>query len=218
MRIPVKWKKKALLIQYGLATQQDLLDQTKRFISAQDALDYCMLDGSIYIVKLVPIEWRPKLQNFIILDDNSKKQFCHEIQQYHNYNEIWCCKNEAKKGIPIYGRFSIDQSSQTIELVQGKTARLIEKIPGVDKYVFASRNAWGWHYDVVQKGDLDFREIAYRIEREREKIIIFLNDLNKIGIWSISFEFRFVGSEFFFIDWDTADDVLVVNHLWDERT
>lgn len=214
MNVSGKWKKKQLLLAYGLATEEEIVKQTKRFTKIEEVLDYIRIDGSIYIIKLVPIELKPKLKNFIVSDDKSKRLFTTDIQNYRDYNEIWCCRNECNGEMPIYGRFAIGDISQSIEIIRGNTARLLERIPDIEPYVLGKRISWGWHYNVVRKGNLPFHDVACRIEERRNQIDNFYEQLKMIGIRSLSLEFQVHKSSLVFIDWDTSDDKRVINRLW----
>lgn len=214
MNISGKWKKKQLLYAFGLVTKMDIIDQTKRFTEVNEVLDYIRIDGSTYIIKLVPIELRPKLKNFIVNDDKSKILFATDILNYHDYSEIWCCKNECGSEIPIYGRFMTDNLSQTIEIIRGNTARLIENIPGIDSYVVGTRVSWGRHYNTVNKGNLPFHDVACWIEGKRDQIDSFYEQLKIIDVEILCLEFKVYKSGLVFTDWDTPDDKAVINRLW----
>lgn len=122
MSILGKRKKKQLLLVYRLITEEDIVEQTKRFTEINEALDYIRVDGSVYIIKLVPIELRSKLKNFVVNDEKSKRLFAADIVNYHDCSEIWCCKNECSDEMPIYGRFVMDDLCQAIKLIGGNTA------------------------------------------------------------------------------------------------
>ena len=214
MNISGKWKKKQLLFAFGLATEEDIAEQTKRFTEINEVLDYIRIDGSTYIIKLVPIELRPKLKNFIVIDDKSKILFATDILNYRDYSEIWCCKNECGKGIPIYGRFMTDDLSQTIEIIRGSTARLIENISDIYSYAVGSRVSWGRHYNAINKGNLPFHDVACWIEEKRDQIDSFFEQLKMIDVEALCLEFKVYKSGLVFIDWDTPDDKTVINRLW----
>ncbi|MEY8387035.1 hypothetical protein AALC17_07000 [Oscillospiraceae bacterium 38-13] len=213
MNISGKSKKKQLLLAYGLATEEDI-SQTKRFTEINEVLDYIRIDGSVYIIKLVPIELRPKLKNFIVNDDKSRRSFATDILNYHDYSEIWCCRNECNGEMPIYGRFVTGDLWQTIELIRGNTARLIEKIPEMDSYAVGIRISWGWHYKAVNKGNLPFHDVARWIEEKKNQIGIFFEQLKMIGVETLCVEFKVHNSGLVFTDWDTPDDKTVINRLW----
>ena len=214
MNILGKWKKKQLLFAYGLTTEKDIIEQTKRFTEINEVLDYIRVDGSVYIIKLVPIELRPKLKNFIVNDDKSKQLFAADILNYHDYSEIWCCRNECDGETPIYGRFVTGDLWQNIELIRGDTARLIEKIPEIDSYAVGMRISWGWHYNAINKGNLPFYDVACWIEEKKNQIDSFFEQLKMIGIETLCLEFRVYKSSLVFTEWDTPDDKRVINRLW----
>lgn len=214
MNIVGKWKKKQLLLTYGLATEEDIVEQTKRFTRINEVIDYLRVDGSVYIIKLVPIELRPKLKNFIVNDDKSKRSFLADILNHHDYSEIWCCRNECDDEAPIYGRFVTGDLWQTIELIRGNTARLIEKIPEIDSYAVGTRISWGRRYNAISKGNLPFHDAARWIEERRNQIDSFFEHLKIIGIETLCLEFRVYKSGLVFTDWDTPDDKTVINRLW----
>lgn len=217
MYISGKWKKKQLLLVYGLATEDEIIRQTKRFTKIKDVLDYIQIDGSIYIIKLVPIELKPKLKNFIVNDEESKRLFASDVLNYGDYSEIWCCKNECNGGIAIYGRFATSDISQTIEIIHGNTARLLDKIPDSESYISGTRVSWGWHYNIISKGNLPFYDVVCWIEERKNQIDIFSEHLRMIGIKSLSLEFQMYKSGLVFTDWDTPNDKMVINRLWREK-
>ena len=208
-----KWKKRLLLVFYGLTTIEELENETKRFASVFDVFNHIKIDGSVYIVKLVPREMKPGLKNYVIRDEKGKQFFAEDVAQYHNYCELWCCKNACSGEMPVYGRLVFDGISQTIEMICGETARLLEKIPSVSPYVIARRLSWGMHYTIQKEGDIPFQDVFLRVENKREQIEAFVADLQRIGIESISFEFRVYKSKIVIIDWDSADDRSVINKL-----
>lgn len=214
MYISGKWKKKQLLLVYGLSTEEEIAKQTKRFTKIKDVLDYIRIDGSIYIIKLVPVELKPKLKNFIVNDERSKTLFASDVLNYSDYSEIWCCRNECNEGMPIYGRFATCDISQTIEIIRGNTARLLEKIPNTESYISGTRISWGRHYDIISKGILPFYDAACWIEERKNQIDIFSEHLKMIGIKSLSLEFQVYKSGLVFTDWDTSNDKMAINRLW----
>lgn len=209
--ITEKWKKKLLLVKYGLSTIEELQRQTKRYASTKELQENICLDGSIYVIKLVPIKLRPKLKNFIIKDNASMFAFLNEIEKYHDYSELWCCKDECTDGLPVHGRFAIDQTGQYLELVQADTARRLDNIDNYP-HLRAYRLSWGWHYNI--EGDFPIDNVAIDIERQRDFIDDFVFDLHEIGITNVSLEFRAYKERIVFTDWDTSDDYRVLNLLW----
>ena len=206
-----KWKKKLILVKYGLSTLDEIERQTKRFHSVLELRENLILDGSIYIIKLVPKVLRPKLKNFIVWDSQSMEMFYREVEKYKDFIEIWVCRDECENGLPIHGRFAVDEIGQYLELVQADTARKLECI-SLYPHIQAKRLSWGWHY--VTEGTMPYRNVAIEIECRREVIEKFILALESKGIISMSLEFRVYRNEIIFTDWDTSNDRIVLNELW----
>ena len=208
--ITAKWKKKQILINYGFTSEEEVANQIRRFVNVEDLIKYIKIDGSYYSIKLVPIDLKPNLKNYII-DETNMTEFLERLKTDNDFSELWCCKNENDT---VFGRFSVNDYCQSLELVRGINTRLINKIPNVGEYISAKRISWGWRYNVEVKGSIVFQTCACRIEENRDRIEQFFQMIYSYGISSMSIEFRMYNEKIVFIDWDTSDDALVIRKMW----
>ena len=224
-----KFKKRLLLVDFGISSKQELNTQTTIYKKKDvenlydDIKMGLMSDAPVtQIVKLVPMELRPKLKNYIIKSEEDLSQFVESLHDFGSFTEFWCCKNDESTQL-IYGRFSSATEYsldifQQLEIVIGNTARLLEKVGSEMNipYVMAERLWWGRHYSITRKstesGDLkkSFIVIARKIEEKKDIIEEFNKYLSEKKVRSFSLEFLFQNGKLIFIDWDTENDIGVL--------
>ena len=230
-----KWRKKELLMEYGLSTPEEIQAQTKIYRKSETSVLFSdllrMFDSQrqryVYIIKLVPVELRPKLKNYLLQDKKELFLLKKMLASDYSYEEIWCCKNPLDE-TNIYGRYFLGDGihtdyKHTIEIVLGNTARLIEKVTMNNSipYIQAERTGWGRSYIVKNNCQHQYSpemkvqllSSACFIEKKREKIEFFAESLFKVGIYSLCLEFVIQNHQMILIDWDTEDDRKALNRL-----
>lgn len=232
-----KWKKKKLLYLYGLSSLSEIEQETIRYKKQEINLLYEYITnllkknapGDFFIIKLVPWELRPKLKNFLIYCQDDLDHFINTRYNYYDFEEIWCCRSSQKVESSIYGRFFSNLSGmevfQSIELALGGTARKLDQatLAGGIPFISGKRPSWGWHYDInhfIYNNKSEntillnwYQSSAAEIENLRVEFSHFFEDLLSINITSICFDFVAYSNKIVMIDWDTADDNLVIRRL-----
>jgi hypothetical protein len=244
MKHSFKWNKQQILMDFHIRDKTSFEKNVKVFKKSQkkELIDfiieqkhrYCGCKELYFILILVPVEHRYKLKNIKIKDEITVNHFYEMLNMERSYSEIWVCTNWSKLEESISGRFCIDMSkgyeNQIIEIVKGDAPRVIEKIEYYKKdksenqieYYIYSRNRWGMRYkELVNQNKSELiddgnREICRAVESKREVIDQFYTFLEKIGILSLSLEFRFQNGKLEFIDWDTENDKKVIRYLLGE--
>lgn len=241
MKHSFKWNKQQILMDFHMRDITSFEENVKVFKKSQkkDAIDFVVEQKNRYygckdlyfILILVPIEHRYKLKNIIIEDEINENYTYEMLQMDSYYSEIWVCTNWKKSEGSISGRFCIDMSkgyeNQILEIVKGEAPRVIEKIEYCNSeksenkiaYYIYARHYWGMRYKELvnqNKGgliDSENSEICRELEKRREVIEQFETWFAKIGILSLSLEFRFQNRKLEFIDWDTENDKKVIGNL-----
>ena len=232
-----KWEKYKILFKYGLATEDEISKQIRRYKKKEvhkmcNELSNNLAQGNptdIYIIKLVPKQLRFKLKNFKLRSPDDLIPFLNEVKTNKQIEEIWYCKNRLDPNRNcVYGRLYINNSgthvNQYIEQVWADTARKIEEITHNQQitYVRAKRLNWGWRYFIehinCEKNSKDiilndFWECAKQIEARKEQIQNLADDLFRLGIYSFDIEYKIINGCLSFIDWDTANDMAVLENL-----
>ena len=232
-----KWKKKEILNLYGLSSLPEIEQETTRYKKQEINLLYRditnslekNIQGDFFILKLVPLELRPKLKNFLIYQQKDLDKFFNTRDDYYDFEEIWICRSSQKAASNVYGRLFFNlfgmEIFQSIELSLGGTARRLDQVSlsGGIAYISGRRPSWGWHYDInhlIYNNKFEntmllnwYRTVAVEIERLRDAFPIFFEDLISLDIASISFDFVAYSSKIVIIDWDTANDNLVIRRL-----
>ena len=123
------------------------------------------------------------------------------------------------------------QNSHTLEQVWSTSHREIEKYNDESQVVFLRANRIGWNrrYRISKlyippSANLDtnyilsqFNETAREIELQREKIEEFSRYLKSLDIKSFSLEYMLREGKFSFIDWDSENDIKIVNSLLENK-
>ena len=152
-------------------------------------------------------------------------------------DEFWYCKKvQGKDKNFSVGRISFDlrtqfscteglYTSQTIEQVWNASHRKLEGIHTDSTYLRASRINWGRRYSIEEINIPDtetmskqqlveqFIQIVKEIERQHEHIIDLSEYLIKLGINQFSLEYLLEKDKFQFIDWDSQDDLKIINGI-----
>lgn len=193
-------------------------------------------EKSIYTISLVNNEQLHKLPNVNIVNLNELEEFYKRYFSNKQFQEIWYCKKQTKmKQAFSIGRISINTSQQMNDIMQGQIIeqvwntnhRSIEKYTQNNKiaYLRASRICWGTRYSIdkiqepqsteINKQQMiaEFIENVKEIEKSKENIEEMAKYLNKLNINQFSLEYLKEGNKFMFIDWDSQNDLKVINKL-----
>lgn len=197
-------------------------------------------NSGMYIISFVPTNSCFKLPNFCISSIEDLNNFKLSLQKdfLDKFSEVWYCKKLFEIGQDnIVGRISFDNKvglnsikcSQCIEQVWNCSHREIEKFNSNSSsiYLRASREGWGRSYSIddlkVPSSDFKdkvingFRKTIYFIESGKEKIDIFNDYLNSIGIEELCLEYMLSSKGFSFIDWDTSNDKKVIDNVFPKQ-
>lgn len=193
----------------------------------------------LYTISLIKNSHLHKLPNVNVRNTQELKEFYDQYHNNTNFSEFWFCKKQAKKDqLFSVGRICFDtrrqvsnksslQNSQMIEQVWNTSHREIEhyKNNGTNSYLCASREEWGRRYNIkqltVNKNEqkmkqqmvTQFYTVAKEIESNREKIEKFETYLRNLGVNQFSLEYLLEESRFLLIDWDSDNDLKVINEL-----
>ena len=230
-----KWMKYQILIKYDLATEAEINTQIRRY--SKQRLDNMIIDieedmqqnktQSSYIIKLVPIELRPKLRNIIIRDHTQLDSARATLLEAKDYFEIWWCKTASSLDSGVFGRFYINSGgttevSQCIEQVWADSARKIERIGDGTPYLFAHRLWWGRRYQIESSNfsSLDsisakkqFYEISRQLEAHRNGFDRLVQDAIQLNIYSLCMEYKLIDGKVHIIDWDSPSDKTILRGL-----
>lgn len=196
---------------------------------------------STFLVSLIPMKDFYQLPNFSISNIKDLQNLSSTIfdrKDIARYSEIWFFRKSVDKDInSLIGRISfqnkemkeVKENEQTIEQVWTSNHRILEKLDNSSQdtlYLRASRGGWGRRYsiekltipkDVLQitREDIasQFLEVTKEIEKNREKIEIFMEHLKRIGIREISLEYMKSKQGISFIDWDSENDKKVTDSI-----
>jgi hypothetical protein len=191
---------------------------------------------SIYVVKLVPADLPGQLPNCRLEDTSELKQLLGflDASEAANYIEAWYCRTRVDSDVfSVGGRivFAATDTGRTqiVEQLWRGSPRLLESYSDdfAFPYVRASRYSWGWPYSIehihlpriwplniprISRSQLH-SEFGYSmrcIEQEKEKIEAFCAFLDSFSFKAYSLEYKIVGGQIKFIDWDTPNDKQVL--------
>lgn len=171
----------------------------------------------IIIIK-VPGKHEYKLPNLVLVGEDDVGNIEAFFADVEKYQEVWIClkrKNEAC----VAGRFSIDWSSgiekQVIELVEGNYPRNLEFVKQRENsFCMWTRCNWHTRYMLIENppicDDVTKQCVLRSIERKREQFEDFCAYAENSGICSVSFDFILSNGKLEIIDWDTENDLLLV--------
>lgn len=232
-KVPAKWRKHLILVEWELRERKNLLESIRRFRIAEyqtclEAIRQQMRrrpDDYIYIIKLVYRQKFYKLPNIVISREEQIEEACRmlEAMDRNRYSEIWYCSNKARKHRMVFGRLMIDYGAlypsrvpARIELVWGNSARNIEKYPDTEcPYAAIWRENWNAP-PVIEKilpCGMDTEalidtavEIARKLGTFRREILEFGTYVFSKGCSRLSLEFSYDDHHLSFIDWDSDND------------
>jgi hypothetical protein len=166
--VPLKWRKYLALVDFGLASANELAADIRRYpISKAHRLvsdlgsdlgdDARQSRRSFYVVKLVPADLPGQLPNFRVERSSQLKPLTAFLAAHskENYLEAWYCRTRIDAEVfSVAGRivFSAADSGRTqlTEQLWRASPRQLETYSDdfVFPYVRASRYSWGWPYSI----------------------------------------------------------------------
>ena len=194
-------------------------------------------DGLIVIAKFVYPDVFQKLPNYIIRSANDipKADEIFNGTIGRKVSEVWYCKNIAQgSNRTIFGRMLISNNplfprcSLHYDIVCNGSARIIEKFPNISvPFISVNRDNWNGRceFENIMPGDMDENvlmqlgvESVYRTSAYTSDIIDFARYIFSIGCNHLCLEFRVSNNSFQFIDWDSDNDVSVINRSFHNCT
>lgn len=169
-RLPLKWQKYLLLVDFNLISLSELNSQIKRYknnelysmiadIREQILYDQHVQQKFIYVVKCVPFDLHFKLPNYRIFDISDLIHFetIYNTTLAEKYPEIWYCKTRIDDSADsVAGRIYFQTNElgygQVIEQIWNRSPRYIDTLSSQSDfpYIRASRDGWSRKY-VIEK-------------------------------------------------------------------
>jgi hypothetical protein len=189
---------------------------------------------SIYVVKLVPSDLPGQLPNFRLEDTSELKQLRAflDARAEGNHIEAWYCRTRVDSDVlSVAGRIvfttTLNGRTQILEQLWRGSPRLLESYSNhfAFPYLRASRYSWGWPYSIehvhlpkmsrlhLPQMHSEFGYSMRCLEQEREKVEAFCAFLDSFSFKAYSLEYKIVGAQIKFIDWDTPNDKQVIKSL-----
>lgn len=245
--MPIKWKKHLVLPIFGIRSMEDLESEIHRYnykdikLLVKDIYEDMEKDDGtrkMYTISLVKREQLHKLPNINVSNVDELLDFYKQNAANSQFQEVWFCKKQAKSNeVFSIGRISINTIEQYQHIYGLQTAHLIEQVwntnhRAIEKYtdkadvayLRASRIGWGRRYSVdkmeLPKNSDDktkYIQTVKEIENKREQIEYMSQYLRNLGINQFSLEYLLQRDKFLFIDWDSQDDLKVINSLIKEK-
>lgn len=227
-----KWLKYCMLVSWKLREEKELLGTLHCYPFSE--YKSCLRDirkdmaysekTYTYIVKFVYPYLSYKLPNYIIENTTDLIQCRKKILNLldSGFSEIWYCKN-VNDDCNIWGRIRIDLNelfprlvSQRIEMVWGKTARIIEHFPNIDgTFFFLEKTGWDLSYTIKEfyckgktksKAYSDINRLLFQLQKYRFDIMEFCGFLKSCNCKCVTLEFLFKENKLFILDWDSDND------------
>lgn len=212
---------------YDQSDSRRLITHLHRDISRERAFGRAHL----YVIKLVPVRLQGQLPNFQVKGIRGVAGLASFLARNkdHPYSEIWYCRTQVDDTVfSVAGRwlFALGQPtrSQVLEQVWRCSPRMLESFNERSAwgYARASRPTWGWRYSLEdvhsphpnkqQQETIveEFAESLRILENARHKIEPFVRFLESFGFTAFSLEYKIVRGKLSIIDWDTPDDIKVL--------
>lgn len=198
-------------------------------------------EKSSYLISFITKKQEYKLPNVSINNIHELETFYEKYSHINNpkYVELWFFKKARNRDSnsligriaisnrQVYNNISELENEQVIEQIWSANHRNIESYNEQLGYGFlsASRTSWGRKYKINKiKTPPDtslstemmlsqFYQVAKEIEGKRENIEKFSKYLQSLDIKSFNLEYMLRDGKFSFIDWDSENDLKVVNSL-----
>lgn len=219
----------ASIHRYGIGNYRECLRQIEKELNEFE-------DLKVYVIKLIPRNSVYKLPNFLVTSlkelDTCKAKL--DDMNLEAFMEIWYCENALQKET-VYGRmlFSLNEIfpkiiTRNIEVVWGKSARMIEQYPHLDcAFAVVETDGWDQCFRIIKvlqanKPKSEILEIIAVLLRllgnYQDRIIKFGTFIKECGCSFLCIEFSLKkGEEFTIIDWDSDNDMKVIRKAVNNR-
>ncbi|MDR0429180.1 MAG: hypothetical protein LBH58_01715 [Tannerellaceae bacterium] len=189
--------------------------------------------GVFFVIKLINNDAVFMVPNYRIYNQEELVSFRADVlKKRHLYHEVWYCKTkfyERNESLSLAGRIIytelVNGYDQTIEQIWNRSPRIIDNYTETSDFIFvrASRVTWGFRFNPsvvhlprgckLKKTDVleRFSYAVKKIEIEREKIELFECYMKSFGFKSFALEYKINDGILRFIDWDTPNDMLVID-------
>ena len=188
----------------------------------------------LFVMKFVPKKLSMLLANIRIqsMSDLDAAERAVRDEPFGDYDEIWFCRtNVSVNSFSVAGRILIDslagREAHIIEQVWRCSPRLIESLGPTFRYPFvrATRSGWGWSPKIEQIHippsapesakviREQFARALRKLDTARESLEVFVEAVLAVGLDVCCLEYKIEGERLQIIDWDTANDSLVINKL-----
>jgi len=228
--VPFKWKKKMLLVKYGLAEYKDLIRETNRFRVGEEermiklmAMELeCRKNIQCRIIPM-PREHQYKLPNYVVSKESDLDQVRAFLKAQGDHQEIWYyVMGDTEKNDVYSGRISYlwraGTSYEYIEMVHGDSPREIERYTttGGTRCVRAYKHLGEYHLEYTKEQESAcqaFEQLKQSLTIYQEKLRQFRVVMGAFGIYSLSLDFKLDGKQITFINWDTSDDKEILRYI-----
>ena len=234
---PVKWHKHLTLVEWQLRDMQHLTNSIHRYPIQRytqclsDIRKQLLTDNGkhTFVVILVYPHAYLNLPNIVISSIHDLENAVQTLNtaDLTKYTEIWYCKNDTHNNDTAFGRISFGNDELfprrcaiRYEIVWGTSARKIEQYPAIDDpFVAFDRENWNAtpKLDVLITGNMQrdallalSDKIIATISKYTVNIIDFATFVFSRGCKYLSLDFIYCNGEFSFIDWDSDDDMKVL--------
>ncbi|MBS6921955.1 MAG: hypothetical protein KH186_00205 [Lachnospiraceae bacterium] len=238
--IPPKWVKYKILTDWRLRDSEELESSIHRYHIRKYKECLWQIENelniskyrAVYVIKLVCRDSVYKMPNFLVSNLEELESCRNKLNNINleSFVEIWYCKNIQMKEV-IYGRvlFSLDEMfpriiTRNIEIVWGKSARMIEKYPDLEcTFVTVETDGWDRHFrfiDLIQadKTKTEIQEtivlLLDLLGDYQDRIIEFGKFIQECDCFSLCIEFCLKNErDFTIIDWDSDNDMKVIGKM-----
>lgn len=232
--VPFKWKKKLVLAKYGLTDYHSLIEETVRVQCEEKGMIRNLLEkelqrGQICRVVLVPMCHRYKIPNYVVENEDDLNGLEAFFDSYKGYKEIWYFRDALNSQTNCFcGRISYNWAGsgtqQIVEMVSGISPRQLEKyVPDSQEmdYLRFTRKVGSRfllmddvHLGINQynvDGWLNcFKRLQQALNLQEENLQQFEYMVRRHEVRSFSLDFQVRGITLSFIDWDSSNDLKIV--------
>lgn len=206
------------------------LSELRREIRGSGSLNTSQRLDGFFVTKLVPHRLSILLTNVRVYGLRDIPAVQRAISEPNSdHEEIWLCRTRADiRTLSVAGRLLVlaDCGSQVIEQVWRCSPRFIENLGPDFPYPFvrAVRPGWGWSMKIEEIHctpnapetgcalRCQLGATLRKLNASRERLEFFTDAITSLGL-AISLEYKIEGEALQIIDWDTANDALVLDSL-----
>lgn len=239
-----KWIKQKMLTRWQLRDSGELESSIHRYRIGEYRECFHQIenelneseDKKVYVIKLIQRNSVYKLPNFLVtsLKELAACRAKLDGMSLEAFMEIWYCENTLQKET-VYGRilFSLNEMfprimTRNIEVVWGKSARMIEQYPNLEcSFVAVETDGWDQRFRIIKviqadKSKSEISEIIAvllsRLGNYQDRIIKFGTFIKECGCSFLCIEVSLKkGRELTVIDWDSDNDMKVIRKVVQNR-